>query len=84
MGVGSTQRRRYESCREAGFGTSGARRCQHETGWNALREGALVCGSVRTTRHVPSKPKACNVTHTLEFQSAASGSCQLSGGLPRL
>ena len=53
MGAGlrtRTQRRRYESCRGS-FGASGARRCQHETGCNALREAmparALVCGSVR-------------------------------------
>ena len=36
MGVG-LRTRRYESCRGS-FGASGARRCQHETGCNALRE----------------------------------------------
>ena len=36
VGVG-LRTRRYESCRGS-FGASGARRCQHETGCNALRE----------------------------------------------
>ena len=45
MGAGlrtRAQRRRYESCRGS-LGASGAKRCQHETGCNALREEALVC-----------------------------------------